>query len=550
MKAEANKVGQRNSSESSVEVASSKGESASGEALPEGVPHSWCWTTIEDVARVGTGTTPRRGNAEFWEDGTIPWVASAAVNELNITEGSELVTAAALEQTSLKLYPKHTLLIALYGEGKTRGKVSELQIEATINQALAAIQIDAEAKQCRDFLKWFLHSNYEEMRRRAAGGMQPNLNLGVVKSIRVPLAPKAEQSRIVSAIKSLQERSSRARVFLSEVGPLIGQLRQSLLRGAFSGRLTAAWRRQNPDVQPACELLQSIREERRQRWEAEQLAKNEANGKKPKKNWQDKYKEPEPVDESELPELPEGWCWTNMEDLSHWAMYGPRFSSDAYENHGARVLRTTDFSEDGTVDLSTPPQIPLDEQTLEKYRVNEGDLLITRTGSLGTLAVFPGGTDSIAGAFLIHYRLLGDLGLSWWVFNYLKGPVGQKNLLEKGAGTGRQNLNMPRINSIPIPLAPEAEQSEILRRIDASFASIETVSAHQGSMESSLTQLDQSILSKAFRGELVPQDPRDEPASELLARIRTSREKLEAEKKANKKKAEKRKATKKKKTKA
>ena len=107
-------------------------------------------------------------------------------------------------------------------------------------------------------------------------------------------------------IESLQERSSRARRALSEVGPLLEQFRQSVLRAAFSGRLTADWRATHRDVEPATELLSRIRTERRHRWEQSELAKYEAKGKKPPKNWQDKYKEPEPVDASELPTLPDG----------------------------------------------------------------------------------------------------------------------------------------------------------------------------------------------------------------------------------------------------
>ena len=89
-----------------------------------------------------------------------------------------------------------------------------------------------------------------------------------------------------------------------------------MLRGAFSGRLTERWRTENTNVEPASELLARIRTERRERWEAAQLAKYEAKGKQPPKNWQDKYKEPEPVDESELEELPDGWCWSDFDCIA------------------------------------------------------------------------------------------------------------------------------------------------------------------------------------------------------------------------------------------
>ena len=120
----------------------------------------------------------------------------------------------------------------------------------------------------------------------------PKVNQNQLNAVPVPVAPEAEQRRIVSKIESLQERSSRARRALSEVGPLLEQFRQSVLRAAFSGRLTADWRAAHRDVEPATELLSRIRTERRHRWEQSELAKYEAKGKKPPKNWQDKYKEP------------------------------------------------------------------------------------------------------------------------------------------------------------------------------------------------------------------------------------------------------------------
>lgn len=138
--------------------------------LPE-LPDNWHWTKLGELAHVGTGTSPKRGNSSFWDEGTITWVTSSAVNKPFVDEGSELVTQTALDETSLKYYPRDTLIIALYGEGKTRGKVSELRIEATINQALAAVAFSGETKDFRKFVKCFLHSNYVEMRRQVAGGM-------------------------------------------------------------------------------------------------------------------------------------------------------------------------------------------------------------------------------------------------------------------------------------------------------------------------------------------------------------------------------------------
>ncbi|MEO7231225.1 MAG: restriction endonuclease subunit S, partial [Polaromonas sp.] len=130
-------------------------------------------------------------------DGDVSWVTSSVVNGDYVDEASEFVTQLALAETNLTLYPAGTLLIAMYGEGKTRGKCTELRIPATTNQALAALQVDSSV---RGYLRHFLEHNYEEMRKVASGGVQPNLNLSLVRSVCVPLPPLAEQAQIVAEV--------------------------------------------------------------------------------------------------------------------------------------------------------------------------------------------------------------------------------------------------------------------------------------------------------------------------------------------------------------
>ena len=103
----------------------------------------------------------------------------------------------------------------------------------------------------------------------------------------------------------------------SEVGPLLDQFRQSVLTAALRGDLTADWRAAHPNVEPASELLLRIRAERRRRWEQAKLVKYEAKGQKPPKNWKDNYKEPEPVDDSDLPGLPDRWRWVRLDEVAY-----------------------------------------------------------------------------------------------------------------------------------------------------------------------------------------------------------------------------------------
>ena len=198
--------------------------------LPE-LPEGWCWSSTDQLAEVGTGATPNRSNATFFDGGDIPWVTSAVVNAPFVDKASELVTRAALLQTNLTEYPPGTLLVAMYGEGKTRGKCSELRITAATNQALAAVQADPSV---RSYLKIFLEHNYEETRKVASGGVQPNLNLSLVRAIRVPLPPLREQHRIVAEV---DRRLSIVREVEAEVDANLKRaqaLRQAVLTSAFT----------------------------------------------------------------------------------------------------------------------------------------------------------------------------------------------------------------------------------------------------------------------------------------------------------------------------
>ena len=193
-------------------------------------PEGWAWSNVDQLAEVGTGATPKRDVQAFYEGGHIAWVTSGAVNGEYVDQASEFVTERALAETNLSVYPPGTLLLAMYGEGKTRGRCSELRIAATTNQALAAIQA---AEPVRRYLRLLLERSYEETRKAASGGVQPNLNLSLVRAIAVPLPPLAEQHRIVA---EADRRLSLIRVAEAQVAANLARaqrLRQSILQAAF-----------------------------------------------------------------------------------------------------------------------------------------------------------------------------------------------------------------------------------------------------------------------------------------------------------------------------
>jgi type I restriction enzyme, S subunit len=225
--------------------------------LPE-LPEGWCWASVEQLCDVGTGTTPSRTNSRYYIGGTIPWIMSGAVNLPFVDKASEFVTEQALQETTLRLYPVGTLILALYGEGKTRGMVSELRIEGTVNQAIGALVFADSAALIRAFVKVFLTSNYVQLRRQAAGGMQPNLNLGIVKQIAIPLPPLDEQTQIVDDVATRVSQIDDAETTIEQDILRAARLRQSILKQAFEGKLVP----QDPNDEPASVLLEQIRASR------------------------------------------------------------------------------------------------------------------------------------------------------------------------------------------------------------------------------------------------------------------------------------------------
>ncbi len=194
---------------------------------------SWKYSTIGEVANVETGKTPKRSSEEFWEKGTIPWLTSSATSKEFTDHADQFVTQTAVDG-GLKLFEPGTLLLAMYGEGKTRGQVTEITFQATCNQACAAITVD-EDKVIRAFTRIRLYENYEQIRKAASGGNQPNLNLSKVRDISLPLPSLEEQGEIVARVGQKFIFIERLEIDLETQLLKAGKNKQSILASAFSG---------------------------------------------------------------------------------------------------------------------------------------------------------------------------------------------------------------------------------------------------------------------------------------------------------------------------
>lgn len=191
---------------------------------------------IGELGRVGTGTTPSRSRRDYYEGGTVPWVTSGDLSQGLVAAPKHWVTDLALAETSLKIYPEGSLIVAMYGEGKTRGTVAELGVRATTNQACAVIQLDDP--DLRPWVRAALEANYTSMRRLAAGGVQPNLNLRLVRGITIPVPDANERGRQLADLTLVYDSSRRLRSNVAVARSRALALRRAVLAAAFEGKLT------------------------------------------------------------------------------------------------------------------------------------------------------------------------------------------------------------------------------------------------------------------------------------------------------------------------
>lgn len=367
------------------------------------------------------------------------------------------------------------------------------------------------------------------------GGSESGLNLthDRFKQLEVRVAPYNEQTRIVEKLEELLSDLDAGVAELKAAQRKLAQYRQSLLKAAVEGALTANWRAARAQTgepqESGAELLQRILTERRTRWEASQLARYAELGKNPPKGWQAKYKEPAAPDTADLPEVPEGWVWASLDMLGEIASgvaKGTKRSSTVVTRE-VPYLRVANVQR-GYLDLTQVKTIEATEADIRDLQLMPGDVLFNEGGDLDKLGrgwVWRGEVREC-----IHqnhvFRMRPYLPatppelISHWGNSFGR-------IWFKSAGKQTTNLasiNMTMLRTFPLPLAPESESAAILKMLNPM---LDAIAEQTRSFELGLKQAAaqrKNILKAAFAGQLVPQDPNDEPASVLLERIRAERD--------------------------
>jgi len=353
-----------------------------------------------------------------------------------------------------------------------------------------------------------------------------HLTGAALSQVEFPIPSVNEQRRIVAKIEELFSNLDAGVAALKRAKANLKRYRAAVLKAAVEGKLTEDWRAKHPATEPASKLLERILTERRQKWEADQLAKFAAAEKEPPKNWREKYVEPTPHDTAGMPELPDGWCWANVDQTSEVQGGIQKQPKRAPGDNSFPFLRVANVHRN-RLELDEIHRIELFGEELERLRLQPDDLLVVEgNGSkteIGRSAIWRGEIENcVHQNHIIRVRFLA--GSSRYLNAYWNSPSGNGRVMEQAASTsGLYTLSVTKVCALPLPLAPLTEQHEIVEEVErrlSVIAAAETQVAHDLLRAD---RLRQSILKQAFEGKLVPQDPKDEPASVLLERLRASR---------------------------
>jgi len=358
------------------------------------------------------------------------------------------------------------------------------------------------------FYFWYLiQDNFRNLAKQNMRGTagQKRVPTDYLKNFLVPLPPIEAQKRIVEKIEELLSLVDNSKKILENNKLLLKQYRSSILKSAFTGELTKKWREdKGNNIQSGHDVLQIIRTSR-----------------------ENKIKKITKLDLSDdLYPLPEEWIWANIFDIStvQTGPFGTQLHKSDYTESGTHVIEIGDVHPDRNLSEGSAHYVSNKKaKMLNRFTVQENDILFTRVGTVGRCTVVPKLCDGwLMSTSLIRVRASSFFN-SKFLFYYFVSPIAKHFTEKTSLGTTRKGTNSKIVGSLPMIIVSSEEQKEIISIIEEAFSLIKNAENITNSMLKQSETLRSCILKLAFQGKLVPQDPNDEPASELLKRIQQKR---------------------------
>ena len=386
------------------------------ENVPFQIPESWVWTTLGNIGQWQSGATPSRLCKEYY-GGTIPWLKTGDLNDGYIYDIPEYITEKALAETSVKLNPVGSILIAMYGA--TIGKVGMLTFPATTNQACCACVDYSGIEQ--KYLFYFLVSHKEEFIMQGGGGAQPNISKEKIVETLIPIPPRPEQVRIVNIIENWFAIIDKIEQEQVDLTCAIKQTKSKILDIAIHGKLVP----QDPNDEPAIELLRRINPS---------------------------FK---PCDNAHYKQLPKSWKVIHLGDICQLAD-GEVISITELPYLDVKSLRNQTYTTKGS----------------GKF-IKAGTTLILVDGE-NSGEVFHATVDGYQGSTMKILNINSNIN-QLYVLNFIK--LHQKALRENKVGSAIPHLNKKMFRELIIPIPPIAEQNRIVKEIDRYNVIIESIIA-------------------------------------------------------------------------
>jgi type I restriction enzyme S subunit len=446
------------------------------------LPYGWISVALGEVGYVQSGMgfpIDEQGNAS----GRYPVYKVGDVSRGVLNDGGVLrrstnyVDAHVAAKLGGHIFPEGAVLFAKIGEALRLNRRALVRLEGLADNNVMGFKAWSEVDDA--FVFHFLKT--QDLASLSRSTTVPSIRKGDVEGVTLNLPPAAEQKRIAQKLDELLTQVDTLKTRIDAIPALLKRLRQSTLAGAASGLLR--------DTSGASAAYKELR-----------LGE-------------------------ELILVPDGWMCAPLGQVINPAKklcYGivqPGENAD----QGVDMIRVCDI-EDGEIAWQNVRKVTRTvDLEYRRSRVRRGDVVMSIVGSIGRAAIVQ--KDSEANIARAVARIAPDPEkvLSGWIFYWLSSPIVQWWLVSSSKEVARKTLNLKELSELPVPIPPLAEQTEIVRRVDQLFAFADQLEAKVATAKQRIDALTQSILAKAFRGELVPQDPNDEPASVLLERIRAQR---------------------------
>lgn len=467
------------------------------------LPRSWAWTILGDIADVNPKLAPELPNRL-----EVSFIPMRCVEEMTGEIDLSIVKPYEEVRKGYTHFQDGDILFAKITPCMENGKIAVVNgLRNGIGFGSTEFHVIRPLAQIPSNIL-FLYLLQEGVRKNAERQMtgtagQLRVPAKYLSEILFPLPPLPEQHRIVAKIEELFTRLDAGVEALKKIQLQLKRYRQSVLKSAFKGKLTAEWRKAHKgELEPAFALLDKIKQERKK---------------------SGKYKELPLLDSSDLPELPEGWAWTRLEEVC-FVQGGYAFKSKDYQNRGIPLLRISNINDNKvTFDRDTVFLPDKYQKDYSSFLLTNGEIVIALSGATtGKFGIYdkdePALLNQRVGRLKYYCR---DLVSNLYFLYHME--VIRQNILQKAYGAAQPNISTDELAQFIVPLPHVFEQQRIVEEIERHLSVADEI---ENTIEQSMRQserLRQSMLKKAFEGKLVSQNPDDEPAEKLLERIKAER---------------------------